>query len=823
MSLLSDGQRCKILGFSDTYGVDAGNGVARFLDDMRDLTQQRGLSWRLVAPSRRESLPGLDAIRAPAFAVPGYGKLAISMPLKHHRKRIDRWIKRHRPDCIHVSTPGPFGCLGVWLARRYKIPLAGIYHTDFPAFAESICTAQLTSFRAQAPSTLGPLTFNLLLPWYQELIGANPHLHRDLQTLHEIWNRNHAAFANQRSIEKFAGAIAKNLTIQFLRNFYASFDKVIARSTAQLASVHQTLNVAESQLECLTPGTDTDRFHPRHADRAIWSEFGLDPNAFVVLYVGRITAEKNIEFLLDSWQQMRAECARPMKLVMAGHANEDLRRRTEGIPDVHLIGLQHGNRLSKLYASADLVAFPSVTETLGQVGLEAGASGTPVMVSDLGGPKMYVQDGQTGYVLPTDEPTRWAKQILKLQADHQLVKRLGRQARCHIAEHYSIETSLANYWQIHQQTAETARNRRKTARLNSVHPVVQNNPSAASERPGVMFISDYHAGKRFANETQRKQKHAAIHAMLKLAVEQDLEVIFGGDFGDHGSRTNRLVADFASLRQIRRSIGLTGRPIFIRGNHDYGYSDQQLDQFIGGCQVLSNLAYHHSESGVTFTHGHILALAKTTELIQQAENADVLLNQLREDLLDEDLRPAVIAYDIANMVESGLASQGLHGLNNTWEGLYQTRAFVTEYLLKIASSSASTDEATWKMIAGLIGTHDNVEVAAQLGAACGGWACVFGHTHEPFAGYRRTSLQSNEPLGQAVGNSGSINRKRPTCVVARFPLLTVFQFDKKSQRLLLKEQSSLRKSDIEMHRKLQRASIETKASRFVGLNRTEVA
>ena len=96
-----------------------------------------------------------------------------------------------------------------------------------------------------------------------------------------------------------------------------------------------------------------------------------------------------------------------------------------------------------------------------------------------------------------------------------------------------------------------------------------------------------------------------------------------------------------------------------RGNHDYGFSDERLEQLTGGCRVHDGLVYFHNKAKVTVCHGHILGLSKTLDLVRTANNVNHMLAQFREDLLDKELQPSVIAYDIANMIEAALARQGL--------------------------------------------------------------------------------------------------------------------------------------------------------------------
>jgi metallophosphoesterase superfamily enzyme len=356
---------------------------------------------------------------------------------------------------------------------------------------------------------------------------------------------------------------------------------------------------------------------------------------------------------------------------------------------------------------------------------------------------------------------------------------------------------MASYWSIHQEAIDFYRLSRRKKRKRRTTTFLTPTMRERCPKRGLMVISDYHAGRYFGNKQERSRKAAAIECMLAMAMERNLEVVFAGDFGDHGSRVSRLNADFESLRSIRRNLGFGGNPVFVRGNHDYGYTDAQLSDWMGGCQVHPSLVYHHAASGITVTHGQILALAKTMDVIRTASRSEDLSAQLREDLLDDDLKPSVIAYDVANLIESALTRQGLTGLGTVWESLYSTRALLAEHLLNFARNTNQADEAAWKMIAGLVGTHDNVDVAARLGAAYGGWASIFGHTHEALAKRKRVSLAFGPPLAQVVANSGNLNRKRATCAVGIFPEVTVYRYHGKRQSLVPMRTAALSKTDAE--------------------------
>ena len=635
-----------------------------------------------------------------------------------------------------------------------------------------------------------------------KLMMGNPDLMKDVAGLTAIAKRNGAILAGEVQWTEIVCSWAAKLTAKALQQFYRNFTTVIARSPAQASKISESMELEGQRIHCLTPGIDTDRFHPRHASETTWDLFPeVDASCFKLLYVGRITAEKNFGFLLETWdrlQQNRSNDDPELQLLVVGRGDNTLTEKASGMRNVRILGTLSGQQLSAVYASSDLLVFPSVTETLGQVGLEAGASGLPAIVSDEGGPPMYV-NAETGFVLPAQNPTIWAKTILNVARDKQRAELLSQAARKHISTNHSFEASLASYWHIHSEAVQSyqeTRTRKIRRKRRAIAAAELESPSAAK---GVMVITDYHAGKRFGNKLTRSQKRDAMTAMLGKAVDDDLDIIYGGDFGDHGSRPARLEADFRMLREVHQEVGLKDKPLLIRGNHDYGFTDQQLTELTGGCKVHDSLFYFHEEARVATTHGHILGLHRVIELANKANSdATNFEASFREDVLDEELKPSVIAYDLANLVESVTEKKGLTGLGNFWEAGFGLRSAMVAHFLKLEQHASRIDMRTWKLIASLIGTHNDMQIAGQLGEACGSWATVFGHSHEPSV---RAIKDGETGHIQLVANAGNIHRKSPTCVVARFPAVEVWRFSHRNSALEVRLRQVLKNGDLKRHQK----------------------
>jgi glycosyltransferase involved in cell wall biosynthesis/predicted metal-dependent phosphoesterase TrpH len=181
-------------------------------------------------------------------------------------------------------------------------------------------------------------------------------------------------------------------------------------------------------------GVDTGRFDPAKADRDAY------PGEIKVLYAGRLTSEKGVDLLADSFLRARRFDPRLHLLIAGGGPEEKELRRRLG-DDATFLGWLEGEDLARAYASADLFLFCSRTDTYGQVIVEAGASGLPVVAVAEGGPASLIEDRVNGLLCPAD-PDRLAGAVLQLAASPLLRSQLGAQAVA-AARGRSWESSLA--------------------------------------------------------------------------------------------------------------------------------------------------------------------------------------------------------------------------------------------------------------------------------------------------------------------------------------------------------------------------------------------
>ncbi|HEY4613669.1 MAG TPA: glycosyltransferase family 1 protein [Bacteroidota bacterium] len=148
-----------------------------------------------------------------------------------------------------------------------------------------------------------------------------------------------------------------------------------------------------SNLQYLPNGVDLTLFHPRHRSNEWRERFGAKDRP-IVLFVSRLVWEKDLRVLAEAYSLLRSRNLDfEMVIVGDGPAQTELQRM---MPGAHFLGYQSGKALAECFASADIFAFPSTTETFGLVTAEAMASGLAVVAAKAGGAVGIIEEGRTG-------------------------------------------------------------------------------------------------------------------------------------------------------------------------------------------------------------------------------------------------------------------------------------------------------------------------------------------------------------------------------------------------------------------------------------------
>jgi glycosyltransferase involved in cell wall biosynthesis len=186
------------------------------------------------------------------------------------------------------------------------------------------------------------------------------------------------------------------------------------------------------RLQVVARGVDTRLFSPGLHSNGLRAHWGAGPADLVLLVVGRLAPEKNLDLALAAFEAMRAVNT-GVRLVFVGDGpmRESLERRC---PDAQFAGTLPQAELARCYASADLLLFPSLTETFGNVTLEALASGLPVLAFDCAAAAEWIVNGHNGWLAPPDDPTQYVQAAVSLALDLHSVARAGNVARASVAE-----------------------------------------------------------------------------------------------------------------------------------------------------------------------------------------------------------------------------------------------------------------------------------------------------------------------------------------------------------------------------------------------------
>ncbi|MGE5450741.1 MAG: glycosyltransferase family 4 protein [Acidobacteriota bacterium] len=213
------------------------------------------------------------------------------------------------------------------------------------------------------------------------------------------------------------------LILQWLRRFHNGS----SRTFVPTQQMHDEL-VAQgfTHLDVVGRGVDTERFHPRHRSQALRDAL-LPPDAPMLLYVGRLAKEKNVDLALQAFDAIKAGSPQAVMVVVGdGPQREILERQYSG---ALFVGVQTGEALAQYYATADLFVFPSETETYGNVIPEAMASGLPVLSYDLGAAAELVKNKGAGRVIPAGEPERFVTAACAMAWQYRHSARLKERAR----------------------------------------------------------------------------------------------------------------------------------------------------------------------------------------------------------------------------------------------------------------------------------------------------------------------------------------------------------------------------------------------------------
>jgi glycosyltransferase involved in cell wall biosynthesis len=363
----------KVAIFTDTYAPEI-NGVARTLSRWTQYLERQGVHCRIFAPEPSSSGDHGMPANSPVerFASLPFFLYPECRLAFPNLSFVSKSLRSFRPDLVHVATPFNLGLCGIHYARKFGIPLVASYHTNFDHY--------LSFYNLQ---------------WMEKL----------------LW--------------------------RYMEWFHRDCSSIFVPSATTLRSLADR-GWDIGRMKLWTRGVDPAAFHPGLERAPFLDRHGLGECSFLAFYAGRLAPEKDVEVALDAFAKLQTK-APDARLVLAGDGpsapalKEKCRR--EGIR-ADFVGFADISELREWYAAADVMLFPSPTETFGNVVLEAMACGTPVIGANAGGVKDTIRHGENGLLCEAGDVDGFARALSNLHENGERREVMGRNA-----EAYSLTQS----------------------------------------------------------------------------------------------------------------------------------------------------------------------------------------------------------------------------------------------------------------------------------------------------------------------------------------------------------------------------------------------
>ncbi len=371
------------------------NGVSTSIRDFRKALTAQGHEIHLIAPEYGLGESPQQGIYRVPSRVVVVDPEDRMMRLKALRD-LDTALKRERYDLVHIQTPFVAHHTGARLAKQVlNIPLIATFHTHFEEY--------LSHYVPVAPKSLLRL-----------------------------------------------------LVRQFTRRQARALDALVVPSTAiqRLLSGYGVT----TPTHIIPTGIDLRRFQGGDG-RRLRAKLGIPAQAPVMLFVGRLAHEKNIDFLIRMLKQVRRTVPKAQFVIAGeGPAIDSLRRTVVELrlwDAVHIVGnILDREGLLDCYRAADCFVFASRTETQGLVLLEAMALGVPVVAAAILGTR-DILNPQRGAIVPELNEEAFSSAVCRVLTQDTLRARLSREGVQYVRDEWSIETTASRMGDLYAQVSET--------------------------------------------------------------------------------------------------------------------------------------------------------------------------------------------------------------------------------------------------------------------------------------------------------------------------------------------------------------------------------
>jgi len=335
------------------------------------------------------------------------GRLVNGLQVRNHQVQLIR-PRQHSDD-----QPQPTATLSEHLQRGIALPRYEGLKMGLPA--KAALTGLWTRQRPDVVqiATEGPLGWSALAAANKLRLPVASDFHTNFHSY-----SSHYGFG-----------LLRRAIVAYLRKFH---NKAAVTLVPTEGIRRELLAHGYENIEIIGRGVDTQLFHPGRRDAALRAQWGVGENETAVLYVGRLAAEKNLSLVFSAFDAMHQVHPAP-RLVLVGDGPERAGWQAKR-PDAIFCGTQVGETLAAHYASGDVFLFPSLTETWGNVTIEAMASGLAVVAYDCAAAEEIILHGENGLKVAPEDQAAFIAQAASLAPDVARQRRLGTAAAARAAQ-----------------------------------------------------------------------------------------------------------------------------------------------------------------------------------------------------------------------------------------------------------------------------------------------------------------------------------------------------------------------------------------------------
>ncbi|RMF46115.1 MAG: glycosyltransferase family 1 protein [Anaerolineae bacterium] len=342
-------------------------------------------------------------------------------------------------------------------AQGFEMHVITRRHAGLPAF-ERMDGVTVHRMPALGPKVSASLSYTVTaLPLLRRLHPDIIHAHELLSAAttavaaHHLWgwpliltpHRSGTIGDVHRLHQKFLGAYRMRAQIQAGSHFIAISEEI--------AHELREKGVAPQRIHYIPNGVDTQRFQPVASEERATLRQRLNlPEGLLVIFSGRLDPEKRVAHLVDIWPQVRRVHPKANLLILGEGSQRQALEAAAG-EGIHFLG--YVQNVPEYLAAADVFVLPSIAEGISGAMLEAMSSGLPAVVTRVGAAPEVISDGNTGLLIPPDDPPALLAALLRLLGDPSLREVLGTAARRHIVQHYAIEHTAAQLAQVYREVA----------------------------------------------------------------------------------------------------------------------------------------------------------------------------------------------------------------------------------------------------------------------------------------------------------------------------------------------------------------------------------